>query len=235
MLLYVIRHGDPTYSPDALTPLGHRQAEAVGKRLAAHGLDRIYSSPLIRAQQTAQPAAELLKLPVQIEEWTSEAYTWRDFTMDFPDGRKHWVYNKQNTLFLTEENRNRNLDWEKCDVFEGRDFKTPYKRIQECSDEFLARQGYERVGSVYKVVRPNNDRVALFCHEGFSMVWFPFLLSIPPHIFWAGFSFTHTGVTIFQFNNTDDGWTAPTVLAMNDISHLHAEHLPTKYCNRFYY
>ena len=35
MLLYVIRHGDPTYSPDALTPLGHRQAEAVEKRLAA--------------------------------------------------------------------------------------------------------------------------------------------------------------------------------------------------------
>ena len=87
MLLYVIRHGVPTYSPDALTPLGHRQAEAVGRRLAAHGLDRIYSSPLVRAQQTAQPAAELLGLPVQIEDWTSESYTWRDFTMNFPDGR----------------------------------------------------------------------------------------------------------------------------------------------------
>ena len=33
----------------------------------------------------------------------------------------------------------------------------------------------------------------------------------------------------------DDGWTAPSVLAMNDISHRHAEHLPTKYCNKFYY
>ena len=190
MLLYVIRHGDPTYSPDALTPLGQRQAEAVGRRLAEHGLDRIYSSPLNRALQTAQPVAELLKLPVQIEDWTSEAHTWRDFTMDFPDyGRRRWVYNKPNTRFLTEENYKRSTDWHECDVFEGIDFKTPYKRIIEASDDFLSRQGYERAGHVYKIVRPNDDRVALFCHEGFSMVWFPFLLTIPPHIFWAGFSF----------------------------------------------
>ena len=236
MLLYVIRHGDPTYNPDALTPLGHRQAEAVGRRLAAHGLDRIYSSPLNRAMQTAQPAAELLKLPVEIEEWTSESYTWRDFTMLFPDGKKHWIYDKKNTLFLSEENRKLNLDWEKCDVFEGYDFKTPYKRIQECSDDFLARQGYERVGNIYKIVRPNDERVALFCHEGFSMAWFPYLLSIPPHIFWATFSFTHTGVSIFKFENFSDGLTAPKVLALNDISHLHAEHLPTRYYSKqFYY
>ena len=29
MILYYVRHGDPTYNPDELTPLGHRQAEAV--------------------------------------------------------------------------------------------------------------------------------------------------------------------------------------------------------------
>ena len=29
-----VRHGDPDYGKDILTPLGHAQAEAVGKRLA---------------------------------------------------------------------------------------------------------------------------------------------------------------------------------------------------------
>ena len=58
MLLYVIRHGDPCYDPDSLTPLGQRQAEAVGRRLAQVGITRVYSSPLVRAQQTAQPAAD---------------------------------------------------------------------------------------------------------------------------------------------------------------------------------
>ena len=42
MLLYYIRHGDPIYNPDQLTPLGKRQAEAIGKRLAIHGIDKIY-------------------------------------------------------------------------------------------------------------------------------------------------------------------------------------------------
>ena len=50
MLLYFIRHGDPIYVPDSLTPLGHRQAEAVGRRLALHGLDAVYSSPSNRAR-----------------------------------------------------------------------------------------------------------------------------------------------------------------------------------------
>ena len=39
MLLYIIRHGDPIYHPDSLTPRGHLQAQAIAKRLARYGLD----------------------------------------------------------------------------------------------------------------------------------------------------------------------------------------------------
>ena len=38
MILYYIRHGDPIYNPDSLTPLGERQAEAIGHRLAGRGI-----------------------------------------------------------------------------------------------------------------------------------------------------------------------------------------------------
>ena len=61
MLLYYVRHGEPTYDPDELTPNGKRQAEAVARRLARFGLDKIFSSTAIRAQQTAKPAAELTR------------------------------------------------------------------------------------------------------------------------------------------------------------------------------
>ena len=235
MLLYVIRHGDPVYSPDSLTPKGQRQAEAVGRRLAQHGLDQIFSSPLIRAQQTAQPAAELLNLPIQIEDWTSESYTWRDFTLTFPDGKRRWTYNIQNTRFRSQENIIRNQDWYECDVFEGQDFATPYKRIQEGSDQFLAKLGYKRQDGVYKITHANDQRVALFCHEGFSMIWFPFLLGIPPHLFWASFSITHTGVSVFEFENNADGFTAPRALCIDDISHIYADGLPTSFQTRFLY
>ena len=64
MLFFYVRHGDPTYVPDELTPLGRRQAEAVAKRLALYGIDRIYSSTSNRAYETAIPTAELLKKEV---------------------------------------------------------------------------------------------------------------------------------------------------------------------------
>ena len=41
MLLFYIRHGDPIYNPDSLTPLGHRQAESVAKRLSMFGIDEM--------------------------------------------------------------------------------------------------------------------------------------------------------------------------------------------------
>ena len=55
MILYVVRHGDPDYELDSLTPLGKLQAEALVKRFTVHGLDRVYTSPLGRAKETAAP------------------------------------------------------------------------------------------------------------------------------------------------------------------------------------
>ena len=45
MLLFYIRHGDPIYNPDSLTPLGHEQAKALAKRLLLCHVDKVYSSP----------------------------------------------------------------------------------------------------------------------------------------------------------------------------------------------
>ena len=59
MIFYYVRHGDPIYNPDTLTPLGIRQAEAVAKRLTMHGLDKIYSSTSNRAIMTAKPTCEI--------------------------------------------------------------------------------------------------------------------------------------------------------------------------------
>ena len=72
MLLYIVRHGEPNYEKDCLTENGKLQAEAVGKRIAASGIDVIYSSPMGRAQETAAPACRLLGLPCNIEDWAHE-------------------------------------------------------------------------------------------------------------------------------------------------------------------
>ena len=85
MLLYIIRHGDPDYATDSLTERGIAQAEAVGKRLAASGVNRVFCSPMGRARQTAEPTCRLLGLDYTIEEWSHEIGDEHRLT-PYPDG-----------------------------------------------------------------------------------------------------------------------------------------------------
>lgn len=54
MKLLLIRHGDPDYTIDSLTPKGHIEAEELAERLAAMDIKGYYTSPLGRAQKTAE-------------------------------------------------------------------------------------------------------------------------------------------------------------------------------------
>ena len=232
MLLYLVRHGDPDYQNDSLTPLGKRQAEAVAHRLSVNGLDRIYSSPLGRAKETARPTAEMLRLPIEVEEWCSESLAWRDFAGDLPGGGHSWVFAQQNTVVKTEETMKLGADrWYEADCFSMIDGKKGYDRIIAASDEFLARQGYVREGAKYRIERPNDDRVAIFAHQGFGMIWISALLQIPPQFFFSSFDITHTGITIFHFANNKDGYTQPRCLCLSDTSFLYEDRLPLKYNN----
>lgn len=235
MLLFVIRHGDPVYSPDSLTPLGERQAEALAKRFAIHGLDRIYSSPLNRAKLTAQPTAEVLNLPIEIEEWTSENLAAEDFGVIYPNGKWGWIFDQPTHKYLEDGDCDLNhQNWEQAKTVKILpDAKERYKRISDASDEFLERLGYRRVEpGVYQIIKPSEERVAVFCHQGFSMLWFPVLLGIVPHVFWCSFDINHAGVSVFEFKNYDTGFTSPRCISLSDNSHLLREGLPYKHQNR---
>ena len=233
MLFYFIRHGDPDYSTDSLTPLGRRQAESVARRLAVHGLDRIYSSPMGRAQQTAQPTAELLRLPVGIEEWSSEALAWEELTELDENGKKHWIYDRM-TRPETCENEKPILtmeNWTEMPSVAGTTAKQGFERIQAASDEFFARHGYVREGLNYRIVQPSEERIALFAHAGFGLAFLSVLLGIPPQFLWSTFDMTHCGISIFHFSNHRNGLTQPRCLSYSDTSFLYEDRLPMKYNN----
>ena len=109
MLLYIIRHGDPIYETDTLTPRGFLQAEAVGKRMYDAKIDRIFSSPMGRAKDTAEPACRLLGLEKQIEPWAHEIGDER--LTPFPDGKLKSITALQNTYY--RENGNIDLPYDK--------------------------------------------------------------------------------------------------------------------------
>lgn len=75
MELYVVRHahagrragwdGDDDERP--LSKKGRRQANAIGARLAAAGVDRLVSSPALRCVQTLEPLADRTGLTVDVD------------------------------------------------------------------------------------------------------------------------------------------------------------------------
>jgi len=230
MLLYIVRHGDPIYETDSLTERGKLQAEAVGKRMYAAGIDRIFSSPMGRAKETAEPACRLLGLEKNIEDWAHEIEDER--LTPYPDGKMKSVTAVQNTHY--RENGNINLPYEnayECTGFNQSDMKKAVEYIEKSGNEFLERLGYREENGVYRILRNNEEKVALFCHAAFSRAWLSTLLHIPVHMMWSSFGYTHTGVTVVEFKNNPDGFTAPRCLCYSDISHLYAEKLDTVYDN----
>ena len=224
MLLYIVRHGDPDYVTDTLTERGILQAEAVGKRIAASKIDRIFSSPMGRARQTAEPACRLLGLESKIEEWTHEIGDER--LTPFPDGKPKSITVVQNTYY--RENGNIDLGYDQafeCQGINQSDMKSAVEYIEANGKEFLERLGYREENGVYRILRRNEEKVALFCHAAFGRAWISTLLHIPLHVMWASFNITHTGVTIIEFKNNENGITAPRCLCFSDMSHLYGEKL----------
>jgi len=231
MKLYIIRHGDPDYAHDCLTPLGKRQAEALARRFASHRLDRIYSSPMGRAKETAKPTCEILHKDFTVLDWCSENAAYEDMSVATENGRR-WCFHQQSTNYKNNDTIALYHDWQKANPEFDCDGVT--KRIQliaDGSDRLLAELGYERDGCIYKIVRPNDESVGVFCHQGFGITWLAHLTQIPPHIFWATFDMSHTGVTVLEWKNQPNGITTPQVLQFDDLSHIFAARLPMRFEN----
>lgn len=84
-LIHLVRHGE-VHNPEGilygripgyhLSELGRRMADAAAASLAGHPIVALYSSPLQRAQESAQPWSERFGLPIVTEERIIEPHNW---------------------------------------------------------------------------------------------------------------------------------------------------------------
>ena len=235
MLLFYIRHGDPTYKPDTLTPLGKKQAEALAKRLCLYGIDKIFASTSTRAMMTAQPTCDLLKKEPTLLDFCRENHAWKEFTVKVEAGRSEWLFTNLRTrgLFVDPTVRELGHRWYEHPAFQEHDYKKGVERIRTESDKWLLTLGYqhEQETGRYKIIRSNDERIALFSHAGFGLAFLSCLLDIPYPQFCIHFDMCHTGMTVIEFKERD-GYAIPRILTYSSDSHLYREGLPTNYNNR---
>lgn len=235
MLFFYVRHGQPIYDPDSLTQLGHRQAEALAKRMKESKPDKIFASSSTRAIMTAEPTAEVLAKDIEILDWCNEAHAWEELTVEYAENKKTWAFYHKETreLFLTPEVRKLGMEWYTYPGLEK--YEKGIKRIQEETDKFLLELGYrhdhERNG--YVPVRPNDDRIALFAHQGFGLAFLSCLLDIPYTQLSTHFDIGHSGMTVIEFGKED--LVVPKVLQWSNDSHIFAAGIPTEYQGQIYF
>ena len=234
MLLYLIRHGDPIYDPDSITELGKRQAQALVPRLTPLGFDKIYVSPMIRARQTAEPTCKALNMIPEVKEFLSEEALFSQTCCPLPtdDGtvRNRWMFHQHPTNYRTAESYHMTDNWHTLPAFKDCPAAKPaYDAFCRETDLFTKQLGFTRKGDRYEIGTVPFNRVAVFCHQGVGLTLLSHLLSIPPQVMWSSFDITHTGITVLDFKEYENGETLPICLCLSDTSHLFAAGLPLRY------
>lgn len=224
MRLFIIRHADPDYPNNTITPAGHLEARALADRLRRLGLDRIYTSPLGRALDTARYTADALGLTPTVEPWTAEL----DWRVHVEPWGPCMVWDCPAEVMRGHQPRLDTENWHSLPAWAHLDLHHRYAALREASDEFIARHGYQRVDGRYRIVRPNRDKIAVFCHGGFGLTWLAHLLDMPVPAAWAGFWLPPSSVTTILFDERSPDWATPRCLGCGDVSHLHHANLPVQ-------
>lgn len=230
MKLLIVRHGDPDYSIDSLTPKGRREAELLRDRLAKLDVEKFYCSPLGRAQETAKATLNFLGRTAETCDWLRE---FDGYVVD-PDSGKRTSPWDRTPEFLSGDDGYYDKDkWISTPFYSSGDVPEKYQRVCDGIDALLARHGYVHDGKVFRVERENTDTIVLFCHFGVECVLLSHIMKISPVILWHSFVALTTSVTTLVTEEREQGTAIFRCNGFGDISHLYAGDEPASFQARF--
>jgi len=220
MRLVIIRHGDPDYVNDSLTPKGWREAELLSEWVTHMNVTSVYVSPLGRAKDTAAAALKKLNRTATECGWLREF----DAPIRRPDVADRrmitWDWLPQDwtaePLFYDHEK------WAENSVMEEGAVKEKYDRVVGSFDALLARHGYVRDGHCYRVERANRDTIVFFCHFGVECVLLSRLLDVSPMVLWHHACAAPSSVTTLVTEERRAGIALFRMTGFGDLSHLRA-------------
>lgn len=217
MKLIFIRHAEPDYEKDSLTPKGFREAELLAKRVASWDIKDIYCSPLGRAKATAKPSLELLGREAVEKDWLRE---FPAYLIDPLSGNRRILWDLMPNYWCREETHYDRNAWFESPLMQTGDAKEVWQRVCTGIDELLAEHGYEREKDWYRVREGNTDTLVFFCHLGITCAILAHLLGTSPLVMWHGIFMPPSCVTILQTEEREAGKAYFRSRAIADTAHL---------------
>ncbi|MCR5684389.1 MAG: histidine phosphatase family protein [Lachnospiraceae bacterium] len=217
MKLYFIRHGEPDYEHDCLTPNGRRQAQCTAQKLKGAGIDEIYASPMGRAVETASYTAKEYGYNITKLDFMHEI-NWGDDKGEIPYGGHPWSLSYR---LLTEAPEYlRSDDWDEHHYFRNNKCLEYYGRISEEFDGFMAGFGYERKDGLYICHEPNEKKIALFAHGGSGAVMFSHVLNLTFPFVLAVMPYGVCSISVIDFASHPGELIVPRLALFNEMGHI---------------
>ncbi len=214
MRLILIRHGDPDYVHDSLTPKGRREAELLALRAKNWHVDDVYTSPLGRAKETAQPCLAVWGKEASVLDWAQEFF----FAEAEKEGKLSLVWDFYPADWTGRDENFRETAW--LDLPEVCHVRDAYEETCASLDALLASYGYMRDGRMYRVKEHSDKTIVIFCHFGVTMVFLSHLLNISAEALWHGLFLAPTSVTVLNSEERRDDEAYFRAERIGDCHHL---------------
>ena len=221
MRILLIRHAEPDYTVDSLTPKGRTEAELLSRRLIRYNIRDFYVSPLGRAQDTAAYTLQKLNRKAETLPWL------REFMGSYPDpvsGKRRVVaWDVLPRIWTEFPDVMDYRTWYRSPVFDGGNVQEIWQQTVDGVDELLLRYGYRKDGPVWKCDKNEDFTIALFCHFGISMAVLGYLTDISPMVLWHRTLCCPSSVTEIVTEERIRGEVSFRVTKLGDLTHLEAD------------
>lgn len=219
MKLVIIRHGDPDYEKDSLTPKGWREAELLADRISRLDVKDFYCSPLGRAQATAGVTLKKMNRKAETLDWLEE---FPARVLDPETGERRIAWDLMPSYWTNCPELYDREKWLSSPIMKTDDVEGLYRRVADGIDSVLERHGYRRTGMYYRAEHSSRDTLVFFCHLGAECVMVSHLLGISTPVLWQEFFVAPTSVTTLVTEERRKGEACFRCTMFGDTSHLYA-------------
>ena len=233
MKIHIVRHGEPDYSIDSVTPKGAREVQLLADRLSAESISTFYVSPLGRAQATAAPTLNKMGRTAETLDWLREFRAPLPIVDPSTGKTRNNPWDFKPSFWTSDPRAFDSQGWTQMPVMQAGHVAQEAEWVYTGLDRVLASHGYRRDGLLYHADRPNQETIVFFCHFGVECVMLSHLMNVSPMILWHHFCALPSSVTTLVTEERDQGTAIFRCLAFGDLSHLYAGDEEPSFMARF--